>query len=78
MHSSQGYVYSQAAKLIGVEKNLYFCELQNQVINKYSLGDRVQVLCADMCNVSDLLSEVQVIVLNNVFEFFYPPETQMK
>ena len=61
-----------------MEKNAYFCELQNQVINKYSLGDRAQVVCADVCSVPDLLKEAQVIVLNNVFEFFYPPETQMK
>lgn len=72
-----GYVYSQAAKLIGVEKNSYFYELQCQVIMKYGLKDRVQLLCADVCNVPDLLKEADVIVLNNVFEFFCTPETQI-
>lgn len=48
------------------------------MLDKYSLGDRVQVLCADVCTVPDLLNEVDIVVLNNVLEFFYPPETQVK
>lgn len=58
--------------------NSYFCELQFQVIGKYKMADRIQVVCSDICNQASLLQEADVIVLNNVFEFFCSPEDQAR
>lgn len=58
--------------------NSFFCELQCQVVSKYNMADRVQVVCSDICNQASLLQEADVIVLNNVFEFFCSPENQAR
>lgn len=71
-------MYSRASGLVGVEMNSFFCELQCQVVSKYNMADRVQVVCSDICNQASLLQEADVIVLNNVFEFFCSPENQAR
>ena len=58
--------------------NSFFCELQQQVISKYNMGSRVQVVCSDVCSQPRLLQEADVIVMNNVFEMFLSPEDQAK
>ena len=40
---SQGYLYSSAAQLYGVELNGEFCQLQEMIIKKYEFGDRIKV-----------------------------------
>lgn len=32
----QAYVYTKAAKIVGVEINADFCNIQNKIINKYN------------------------------------------
>ena len=39
----KGYLFTQARKLIGVELNEWFCKLQEDMVKKYKMGDRVQV-----------------------------------
>lgn len=39
----QGYVYSSASRLIGLELNEDFVRLQHDIVQKYKLSDRVQV-----------------------------------
>ncbi|XP_038191929.1 uncharacterized protein LOC119818533 isoform X2 [Arvicola amphibius] len=65
-----GYLYSSAARLCGVELNREFCQLQEMIIKKYEFGDRVKVLHADVCTQGPLLQSADVIVMNNVFEYF--------
>lgn len=38
-----GYLFTRASKLIGVELNEWFCKLQQDMVNKYKMGDRVEV-----------------------------------
>ena len=71
-------MYSRASGLVGVEMNSFFCELQCQVVSKYNMADRVRVVCSDICSQASLLQEADVIVLNNVFEFFCSPENQAR
>ena len=71
-------MYSRASGLVGVEMNSFFCELQSQVVGKYNMADRVRVICSDICNQASLLQEADVIVLNNVFEFFCSPDDQAR
>ncbi|KAG8560769.1 hypothetical protein GDO81_015119 [Engystomops pustulosus] len=73
-----GYVYSSASRLYGVEINPELCDLQEKIINKYNFLDRIQVHHADICSQKTLLQGADVIVLNNVFEYFLNKEEQIK
>ncbi|KAM4014504.1 uncharacterized protein ACNLHF_004236 isoform 2-T2 [Anomaloglossus baeobatrachus] len=73
-----GYIYSSASKLEGVEINAEFCELQEKIINKYHFSDRIQVHHSDICGQRSLLHRADVVVLNNVFQYFMNKEEQIK
>ncbi|XP_033844445.1 uncharacterized protein zgc:109986 [Periophthalmus magnuspinnatus] len=73
-----GHVFSSAARLIGLELNEDFVRLQNQVIHKYGFGDRIQVLHADFCSQETLIQNTDVLIMNNVFEFFLEPHEQIR
>ncbi|XP_068608490.1 uncharacterized protein zgc:109986 [Brachionichthys hirsutus] len=73
-----GYVFSSAAQLIGLELSGDFVQLQNGVLQKYSLTDRIQVLHTDVCLQEVLLQNTDVLIMNNVFEFFMEPCEQIR
>ncbi|XP_067335303.1 uncharacterized protein zgc:109986 isoform X2 [Channa argus] len=73
-----GYVYSSASQLIGVELSEEFVQLQNDVLLRFRLNDRVQVLHADICTQDVLLQNADVLIMNNVFEFFMEPSEQLR
>ncbi|XP_040916700.1 uncharacterized protein zgc:109986 isoform X2 [Toxotes jaculatrix] len=73
-----GYVYSSASRLLGLELSEEFVRLQNNMILKYRLNDRVQVLHADVCTQDVLLQNADVLVMNNVFEYFMEPNEQVR
>ncbi|KAK3593159.1 hypothetical protein CHS0354_039644 [Potamilus streckersoni] len=72
------YVYSQASSIVGVEMDSSFCQLQNIIVQKYKMEDRVKVIQSDIQQQAELLQSCDVMVLNNVFEFFMPVEEQFK
>lgn len=66
-----GYLFTRASKLIGVELNEWFCKLQQDMVNKYKMGDRVEIVCKDIQQVPELLSQqADIVIMNNVFQFF--------
>ncbi|XP_062824333.1 uncharacterized protein LOC103277674 isoform X2 [Anolis carolinensis] len=65
-----GYFLSSASHLYGVEMNADFCQLQEAIIAKYQLCERVKVVNADICTQASLLQNADVVVMNNVFEYF--------
>ncbi|KAM6181918.1 uncharacterized protein O8D03_000377 [Erethizon dorsatum] len=65
-----GYLYSSAVQLYGVELNGDFCQLQEMVIKKYHFSDRIKVIHADICTQGSLLHSADVVIMNNVFEYF--------
>ncbi|XP_041131145.1 uncharacterized protein zgc:109986 [Polyodon spathula] len=73
-----GYLYSSASQLVGVEINADFCQLQQMAITKYHFKDRIQVVHADICSQISLLQNADVIVMNNVFEYFLDAEEQTR
>ncbi|XP_008312842.1 uncharacterized protein LOC103381983 [Cynoglossus semilaevis] len=73
-----GYVYSSASQLLGVELSEDFVRLQKKIVEKYRLNDRVQVLQADICTQDVLLQSVDILIMNNVFEFFMEPIKQVR
>ena len=72
------YVYSEAKEIIGVEMNNELCKLQLDIIQKFKLGDRMEVLEGDISHMPEVIKRANVIVLNNVFEWFIPVEVQRK
>jgi len=65
-----GYHYSKAAKLVGIEKNNWFFKLQKDFVQKRKMNDRIEILSGDILNETKILADADVIVMNNVFEFF--------
>ncbi|KAJ7417205.1 hypothetical protein WISP_65980 [Willisornis vidua] len=59
-----------ASQLYGVEINSDFCQLQEMMIIKYEFIDRIKVVHADIRTQASLLQEADVVVMNNVFEYF--------
>ncbi|XP_004682001.1 PREDICTED: uncharacterized protein LOC101625474 [Condylura cristata] len=73
-----GYLYSSALQLYGVELNGDFCQLQEMVIKKYQFTDRIKVVHADICTQGSLLQNADVIIMNNVFEYFLDEAEQAR
>ncbi|XP_053110755.1 uncharacterized protein LOC128326901 [Hemicordylus capensis] len=73
-----GYFYSSASQIYGIEMNADFCQLQEVVIKKYHLDDRIKVLKADICTQASVLHNADVIVMNNVFEYFLDRSEQAR
>ena len=74
----QAHFYSQAQHIVGIEVNSYFSELQAGVVSKYGLCSRVKVVNDDVRHQAQLLHSADVIVMNNVFEFFCSLQEQAK
>uniref|UniRef100_A0A8D0DN68 Methyltransferase type 11 domain-containing protein n=1 Tax=Salvator merianae TaxID=96440 RepID=A0A8D0DN68_SALMN len=73
-----GYFYSSAPHIYGVEINPDFCKLQDIIISKYQLSERIKVLNADICTQAVLLQNADVVVMNNVFEYFLDRSEQAR
>ncbi|XP_011310923.1 uncharacterized protein [Fopius arisanus] len=70
------YVYSDAEKIIGVEMNKDLCDLQNEVIRKHKMDKRIEIINKRIEDTGDLVRVADVVVLNNVFEFYLSEEEQ--
>ncbi|XP_046873606.1 uncharacterized protein zgc:109986 [Hypomesus transpacificus] len=73
-----GYLYSSATQLVGVEISAEFVRLQNMAVEKYGFSDRIQVIHADVCSQDSLIQNADVLIMNNVFEYFLEPSSQLK
>ncbi|XP_020667930.3 uncharacterized protein LOC110089307 isoform X2 [Pogona vitticeps] len=73
-----GYFYSSASQIYGVEMNTEFCQLQEAIVEKYQLFDRIKVLNADICTQASLLKNADVVIMNNVFEYFLDRSEQAR
>lgn len=71
-----GYLFSSAEKIIGIEIDVNFCQLQQRMIEKYNMTDRINILHNDITACTEVIQKVDVMILNNVFEFFMPKEVQ--
>ncbi|XP_027703229.1 uncharacterized protein LOC114032181 isoform X1 [Vombatus ursinus] len=73
-----GYLYSSALQLHGVEMNQDFCQLQEMIIAKYKFADRIKVHHANICTQASLLQNADVVIMNNVFEYFLDRSEQAR
>ncbi|XP_024941582.1 uncharacterized protein LOC107268352 isoform X2 [Cephus cinctus] len=72
------YMYTDAKKIIGVEMNKDFCELQSKIVHKYNMQDRIDILHKRIEDAPDTIKSADVIVLNNVFEFYLSEVEQIQ
>jgi len=65
------YYYTPIEKIIGVELNPTFSRLSKNVIEDYKMNkDRIMVHCDNILNRASELQNADIVVLNNVFQFF--------
>ncbi|ELT96705.1 hypothetical protein CAPTEDRAFT_148578 [Capitella teleta] len=70
------FTYSDASNIFGVELNADFCRLQQSIVEKFGMQERVKVIHGDICAQEQLLKQADVVIMNNVFEFFLNTDTQ--
>lgn len=63
-------MYTDAKRIVGVEMNKEFCDLQNEIVKKYKMGKRVEILNKRIEDAVEEVRNADVVVLNNVFEFY--------
>lgn len=74
----QAHVYTDAKRIIGVEMNEEFCKLQSDIVKKYEMDDRIEILHKKIEEAEDVVRISDVIVLNNVFEFYLSEALQIE
>jgi len=66
-----------AVKVIGVELNKELCNIQQKTIEEGEMTERVAVICSDIRDQTELVAKADILVMNNVFCFFLPPQEQV-
>ncbi|MCL4135501.1 UNVERIFIED_CONTAM: hypothetical protein GTU68_009163 [Idotea baltica] len=72
------YVYTKCKRIIGVELNTDLCQVQQTIVNKHQFQDRVQVIAGDVQEQREVIQAADILILNNVFEFFISPAAQAR
>lgn len=71
------HAFTPANPIIGVEMNPDLCQIQETAIKHFHMEDRIKVINANVLTVPELVSSSDVVILNNVFEFFTPEQEQV-
>ncbi|KAF9929645.1 hypothetical protein BGZ65_005706 [Modicella reniformis] len=71
-----GYLLTDAKRLIGVEMNDFFCKLQTDIVQRHRLQDRIEIVHDNLLNCNSLLERADIVIMNNVFQFFCPIDVQ--
>jgi hypothetical protein len=69
----KGLKFSKA-NFIGIEKDKFFSDVQQKMLKKMDkqANSRIKVINDDIMNQKGALQKADVVVMNNVFEFFAP------
>lgn len=70
------YLFSSAGKILGIEINKELCDLQRKVIQSFGFNDRISIIHSEMTRCSDIFESADIVILNNVFEWFVTAENQ--
>ncbi|XP_043264470.1 uncharacterized protein LOC122404512 isoform X2 [Colletes gigas] len=66
------YIFTSASNIIGVEMNKELCTLQCDMIKKYKMNDRIDIVNERIEDCSKIVQSSDIIVMNNPFEFYVP------
>jgi len=70
------YTCTDAEQIVGVELNRELCALQQSIVDKYKLHNRIRIQQGDVINMEDEVKRADVVVLMNVFEWFLDRQQQ--
>ncbi|EGI63248.1 hypothetical protein G5I_08276 [Acromyrmex echinatior] len=71
------YVYTDARRIIGVEMNGEFCNLQNEIVCKFKMDNRISILHKRIEEVPEIIEQSDVIIINNAFEFYLSRDVEI-
>ncbi|XP_077293065.1 uncharacterized protein LOC143916056 [Arctopsyche grandis] len=71
------YFYSNAKTIYGIEMNKELCNVQQEIIKFNKMDDRIYVIHDDVLNQGDIIDTFDIVILNNVFEFFLESNQQI-
>lgn len=74
----QAYFYSNCDNIFGVEISKDLCNTQNKIIQSHSLDKRIKVINSDIMEQESILKTSDIVILNNVFEYFISTEKQIE
>ncbi|XP_016844040.1 uncharacterized protein LOC100120613 [Nasonia vitripennis] len=72
------YLLTDAERIIGVEMNEELCNLQKEIVSKYKMDDRIEILHKKIEDAEDVLKIADVIICNNAFEFYVSEEKHIE
>lgn len=64
------YTFTSAKKIIGVEMNKELCSLQNDIVNKYKMNDRIEIVNRRIEECPEIIQKSNIIIIHNPFEFY--------
>ncbi|XP_076633573.1 uncharacterized protein LOC143347867 [Colletes latitarsis] len=64
------YIFTSASNIIGVEMNKELCTLQCDMIQKYKMDDRINIVNKRIEDCSKIVQSSNIIIMNNPFEFY--------
>ena len=70
-------IFSNASKIIGIEMNPDMAAIAQKCLAKFCNSEKFEVVCAELSTRSDIVTKADVIVLNNVFDWFSPVDIQV-
>ncbi|XP_031850207.1 uncharacterized protein LOC116435118 [Nomia melanderi] len=72
------HIFSSAQKIIGVEMNKDLCTLQSNIIHKYKMNDRIEIINKRIEECPDIVQRSNIIIMNNPFEFYVPESVHVE
>lgn len=72
------YVYTDAARIIGVEMNEEFCDLQRSIVKQFKMNDKIEILHKKIEDAPEVVKASDVVVINNPFEFYLTESEQIE
>ena len=72
-----GFIHSQAQNIIGIEMNTELCNTAMQTCLRFNMNSRIQTINAELSTKEEILRQSDVIILNNVFDWFAPIDIQV-
>jgi hypothetical protein len=72
------HIFSSPSNIIGIEMNGELCHIAQKTAQQFQMLDRIQIIHGELSTRLDLVTSADVIVLNNVFDWFAPVDIQVK
>ncbi|XP_067938972.1 uncharacterized protein [Watersipora subatra] len=71
-------LFGSVKRCIGIEISTDFANLSRRLVDKYSLEESITIINDDILHCADYIQQADVVIMNNVFEFFCNTEQQTR